>query len=264
MKIDKSNNQYYGRYFEEAIVSLINKNQPQNNTGYNFEIEEILEMNHDAQQVANFLQADTAFYVGRETSNQNADIIVNEEELEIKYVSGSTGTYFNTSINYLESLGFESYHNRLFSEGYLQKLKDTFGDLISLDNNSPVSNAQDVRLIRASKEWLALERMESQIRVQYVKDFFNFLQRSPEKTKQFVYGLITKTVANKTMPSRIIIFNHKTKKILEISNEALSKMLDNKIFRNAGKSFVFDDFRIAFGWQNGNGLRNPTLRVFLK
>lgn len=260
---EKKNNQYYGQYFEEAICSIINHVDIPNNTGYSFEAEEIERMNSHANQVAKHIQAKSAVYVGRETSNQNCDIICDEESIEIKYVSTGNGTYFNTSISVIDTIGFESYHSRLLTSGYISRMKEIFGDMISETNLSPVKSAKDASLIKAHKDYRYLADIESDIRVSYVKDFFDFLVKNEEAMRKFIYGLITKDFANKKIPFRIVVFNYEKESILEISKAQVEKMLESKTIRNAGKSLVFDDFRVAFGWQNGNGLRNPTLRVFL-
>ena len=48
------------------------------------------------------------------------------------------------------------------------------------------------------------------------------------------------------------------------NNQYYAEYIENKTIKNAGLSLVFDNFRVAIGWQNGNGLNNPTFRVFLK
>ena len=53
------------------------------------------------------------------------------------------------------------------------------------------------------------------------------------------------------------------------TNEEIEEMVQDakislKKFKNTGLGMSFDNFRIQIGWQNGSGLNNPTLRVFIK
>lgn len=264
MNIEKSFNQYYGQYFEQAVCAIINGEPPGNKTEYSFSFEEMDKMNLDAQKVAQYLDKKSAIYLGRKTSQESSDLVCDGEGIELKYVSKGAGTYFNTTISNIDLTGFESFHSRLVRRGYISKLKESFGDLVSETSLSPV-NAKNRKIITEDKsKWEPLAKLEDSIRVEYVKDFFNYLVENEEILHQFISTLLTKECADKTVPDRVVIFDYKTGEITDISKEKILTRIESKGFRNAGKSFVFDRFRIAFGWQNGNGLSNPTIRVFLE
>ena len=81
---------------------------------------------------------------------------------------------------------------------------------------------------------------------------------------KFIYDIITKnTNGKKTIPDSIIIYNHKKEEIMEINKEYLTQLLDNNIIKLTGTSICFGKVRITFSWQNGVGLNNPTIRVFI-
>ena len=68
--------------------------------------------------------------------------------------------------------------------------------------------------------------------------------------------------SQKNLFGDIIIFNYETKKITEFKWEEIFNSPDIYI-KTTDKGFTINNIRIAIGWQNGNGLNNPTLRVFL-
>ena len=70
----------------------------------------------------------------------------------------------------------------------------------------------------------------------------------------------TETV-NKTAPDKIVVFNYKEKEIYEVNP---NNQIEEGNISNTDKSIKIDNIRIAIGWQNGNGLNNPTIRVFLR
>lgn len=260
----KSDNQYYGQYFEEAVFSILQNLPIINKTNCTFSPEEIEEMNSAAKEVANSLgHVDNVIYTGRKTSKASGDLICDEKIIELKYVSTGTGTYFNTSISFIDETGFEPFHSRLISSGYLDQLAKTFSGLISTTSLSPVSSSEKRKLIRSSPKWDYFENFEGIIRKEYIKDFFAFLQENPDKLFLFIEGLLTKKIASKEIPNLIIVYNRTKKTFIKISREEISSLISNQEIKNTGLSFSAPGYRFSFGWQNGNGLCNPTIRVFL-
>lgn len=263
MKICKKNNQYYGQYFEEALVAAINKEPFTNNTSFEFSEEELREFQQDALACAKYLKATTARYVGRAVNKENCDAYIDEESSEIKYVSAGTGTYFNTSISYLNKIGYTKYNEYLERFGIYQILVPFFGENIR-GKISPVSIKESSLFQREHvAEYKELVKQEKICREQYVLDLYNYLHDNPDKLLKFVYDMITKEAANKKAPERLIIFNHETKNITKFSKKQLCHLLQQKNFRRTALGLVFNGFRVQVGWQNGTGLCNPTLRVFL-
>ena len=85
-----------------------------------------------------------------------------------------------------------------------------------------------------------------------------------EARLQFIKNLITKEVSNKNMPDRLIVFNHDTKWIREFNKQdILTRLVDDNLILSGGTIKMYGvHFTIA--WQNGTGLNNPTIRVFLE
>lgn len=265
MLIKKENNQYYGKYFEQAINSIINGEKVINSTGYTFTIEEEQTMIKHAKEVANYLNGKESVYVGNKTSTESCDLLVDNRKIELKYVQSGTGTYFNTSIEYLKELGFKSYHEYLLENGYLLFLKRIFGDKVSLTNTSPVSRDYSSYIRNNhSNGYELIKQKEIKLREAYINDLFVYLKENKNIAYKFIYDMITKnTNGKKTIPDSIIIYNHKKEEIMEINKEYLTQLLDNNIIKLTGTSICFGKVRITFSWQNGVGLNNPTIRVFI-
>ena len=267
MKILKENNQYYGEYIERAVNVAINKKSFNdiNLINFNFSDEEIKEMNNDVLILCNFINGSESKYVGRETSNKSADLIVDGKEIELKYVKSGKGTYYNTTLDYVKTIGFKSYHDYLLEYGYITLLKEKFGDMVSLVNSSPVS-IKNSSFIRHSmkKDYKEILPIEEEIRCKFCFDFYNYLIKNPEKKIQFINDMVSKNNSNKNIPDKLIVFNHSSKKIICFTKENIESLIDYDNLKPTKKGLVFGDIQIQFGWQNGNGLSNPTIRVFIK
>jgi len=266
MRYKKEYNQYYAQFFEEAICALINKQEPTNNTDFLFSDEEINEMISDAKIATTYLKGDKAICVGRKTLKASCDILIDGKELEIKYVGFGNGTYYNTTIQYIDKeLGLKSYHELLTKKGYLVALQKEFGDIVRLDNISPVSIA-DSKYIRKNfeKKYNQLVAVEKTIRAEYVNYVYHELQKNKKLKVKFINDMITKETSKKHIPDSILVFNHDTKKISISSKEDIESLVKETEISISGKlSISFGGVRVAFGWQNGNGLSNPTLRIFI-
>lgn len=270
MNIPKDKNQYYGAFFEQAIVSLINKVEIINSTGYDFPEGDLTKMINDASILveSSFKHSKQAIRIGSATVKANADILVDGIEYEVKYVSGGKGTHYNTSTDYTEKLGYSSYSKLLKISGYYDFCEYLFGEdfNISKKNNSPVSNT-DSSIIRKSEKYeiayQELKKIESINREFYVKCFLNFLNSQPEKLKEFLSDMINKTKSGKSLAHKLIVFNHSSS-TYEIINSENIESLSNSSLKPSGKFSLKNDFiRITFSWQNGVGLNNPTIRVFI-
>lgn len=262
MKVNKKNNQYYGRYFEEAIGAIINKEEIVNNTGFNFTDEEIKELNSDALEAVKFLSAEKAEYVGRQTGNQSCDLIVDGKEYEIKYVCEGNGTYYNTSLSYFsERLGFTPFieYTHKFICPYLEKY---YGEKV-YHNISPVS-MEESKAFQKTSEYKELQSLDKEMRKKYVNDLYAFLKNNPDKFSLFISDMLTKNSSGKHIPNTTLVYNHSKKKVTLISSETIMSLVNTKTFKKNPLGFSFDGFNIQIGWQNGSGLNNPTIRVFIK
>lgn len=267
MKIEKENNQYYAEYIESRVVSLINKEDyilPDCLQNFLFPVEDLEEMNKDAEKIAKTLGGKTAIWVGRSCGNEKCDILIDDHEVELKYVSCGSGTYLNSSLSYFsDRLGFTSFKDYTSKE-LLPFLKNYFGDGV-YNNLSPVSIEQSKEIRHNQPDlYKQIQKIDKETRKDYVNDLYNFLISNPDKMISFVNDCITKNVGNKHTPEVLFIFNHETKKITVYSKEEIERKVKNTSIKKTSLGLVFDNFRVAIGWQNGNGLNNPTFRVFLK
>ena len=262
LNIRKSNNQYYGQYIEEAVVAIINNlTIPNNVKNYTFQPWEIDIMNEDAKIIANYLKATTACYVGRQTSNQSCDIIADEKEIELKYSKGN-GTFYNTSVAYFDSYGLTPFKQFLMDYGVLDFLAQYFGEKV-YKNISPVSQDE-------SSEWREkfphlyeeLQQIEASAREAYAEYVFNYLIEDDSRIEHFARQMLTKETSGKHTPDSIIIYHYDTDKIVEFSKEEIMAMIGSSVSRS-GYTFKFTGFHTTIAWQNGTGLNNPTIRVYL-
>lgn len=264
MRISKTNNRHYGQYFEQAVESTINKTEIENKTGFDFPADHIQLMNSHATKMGEYFSAQKAERVGEKTSLESCDIKIDGQEVELKYVGGGSGTYFNTSMEYVTTLGFVSYHEFLVHTGYLEKLQNTFGDMVSLTNTSPVSNANSSYIRHNYTDaYQKFSAWETKIRTVYVKKLYEFLNKNPQARAKFISDMITKNASGKHIPDRLVVFNHNTEEIVEFTKENLTDMKNNDIIELSGVSIKFGSTRVTFAWQNGTGLNNPTIRVFV-
>jgi hypothetical protein len=267
MNFSKANNQYYAAYIESRVVAYINKEEyklPSFLEGFEFSDAELAEMDSDAKAIAESVGGIQAQWTGRECSTESCDLIVDGREIELKYVSCGTGTYLNSSLSYFsDKLGFVPFTD------YTHKtichfLEKYFGEKV-YSNFSPVSQKESSDFQHYQPElYEQLKKIDKTMRKQYVSDLYNFLIKNPQKLNTFITDVITKSISGKEAPEELIIFNHETKAILKYSKLDIERKIKNKTIKNAGLSLVFDEFRVAIGWQNGTGLNNPTLRVFIK
>lgn len=272
MRIAKAVNQYYGSYFEQAIASIINEVEVSNTTGFSFPKGHEAEIETDARSVVDkyFSDAKAAKHIGRETSSKSGDIIIDGVSYEIKYVSGGAGTHFNTSVSYTKNLGYISMVDFMRSEGLFKLAAENFGSKYSVNekNISPVSN-QVSSAIRKDPELASsyenYKKIEASTRAKYVKDFLNFLQENPEKAEQFIYQMVSKETANKEVSDVLIVFDHGKKTSISLSKEEILSKTDSSLgLKISGKNSISNGFvRATFSWQNGIGLNNPTIRVFI-
>lgn len=264
MRISKANNRHYGQYFEQAVESRINKEEIINKTGFDFPQDHIELMSKHAEQLSTYFSAKQAKRVGEHTSDESCDLKIDGKEVELKYVGSGNGTYFNTSIEYLTTLGFMSYHTFLLGSGYLSKLKEYFGDIVSLENISPVSSANSSMIRHSYPDiYEKFSTWENKIRRIYIKKLFSFLNTNPEARAQFVSDMISKNASGKHVPDRLVVFNHSNETIVEYTKENLTDMTKNDIIELSGVSIKFGNAKATFAWQNGTGLNNPTIRVFI-
>ena len=264
MKIAREYNQYYGRYIERGIADYANNRLIQNYEDFAFPIEHIKTMNSDIKVIANYLNSSNVQYIGNHTANANGDLIVDNAIVELKYTDGSLGTYFNTSTEFVKHIGFTTFSEYLKSQGYYDVLSQ-LGIVVNMNNISPVSMAVS-NYIRHNKPevYKQVIDIEKDYRLRYVTLLYQYLIDNNEARLQFIKNLITKEASNKNMPDRLIVFNHDTKWIREFNKQdILTRLVDNNLTVSGGTIKMYG-IHFTIAWQNGTGLNNPTIRVFLE
>jgi hypothetical protein len=262
LDIQKAHNQYYGQYVEEAVTAIINNQEiPNNIKDYTFQQWEIDIMNEDAKAIANYLNATSATYTGRQTSNQSCDIIADNREIELKY-SKSNGTYYNTSVSFFDNYGLTSFKEFLMDYGVLDFLSQFFGDKV-YNNLSPVDKTEGSTWRKENPElYKQLKEIEAKAREAYVEYVFNYLIEDESHIEDFVCKMLTKEGSGKHIPDSIIAYHYDIDEIVEISKEEIMSMTKNLAISRSGYTFKFSGFHTTIAWQNGTGLNNPTIRVF--
>lgn len=263
--MSRADNQYEGSLFEYLVCQIHNKNNFSNIYEDRICQDRYTSILEDAKIFCStgVLPTGRAEWIGKETSNQNGDLLINSHVIELKYVSGGTGTYLNTSLEKISNYGFVSYRSYMETYGLYDELEKYFS--INRSNISPVDRdtAESFKK-NFPKEYKDLQSFEKPIRKIYVKDLFEFFQANPSNLSRFIGDILSKTISGKSNPEKLVIYNYANKKIIQYDSETILKMIYSKTFRNAGVSLVFDNIRVAIGWQNCSPLNNPTLRCFIK
>lgn len=272
----KSDNQYFGKYLEIAITAKIN-NESQNPNpndyeelnGYNFSENEIINLNNDAKKVAEYIGNNhKATYVGNHTVSGIGDIILDDNiHIEIKRVSAGTGTYHNTSIYYFTDFGFD-FKDYMDKFQLRENIEKFFPDIpVKYKDKSPVSQSNSSMIRHSSNHgYDTIVEIDKQMRMAFVQDIVNFFRNNPEKAQIFYKDMVNKrkiSQQKETIADRFIVFNYNKNSITEIDLNKIKTDPINTIYVN-DLGFCIGDLRIQIGWQNGNGLNNPTIRAFLK
>lgn len=267
MNISKANNQYYGKYFEQAIASIINKEEIKNNTDFTFSCEEIEKMNSDARICAKYINGNNAIYTGNETSKQSCDLIVDSQEIELKYTKNSNGTYFNTTVEYFtKNFNIPSFKQFLKEDGVLSYLEKFFGNSVYNNNISPASKKDgDAFRHNYPEEYKILTSIEKPSRKRYVNYLYNYFCNNKESLAKFARDMITKEESSKHIPDRLIIYTYDNCEVIEYSKRDIFDLSkDVSFFKISGDfSLKFPNFKATIAWQNGTGLNNPTIRIFI-
>jgi hypothetical protein len=269
----KENNQYFGKYFERCIVEYVNESgkivDPTDfidTNGYNFSEEEIKQLNLEAKKIADYLgHNQTASHIGNHTSIETGDIQLGNQKIEIKRVSAGKGTYHNTSIYYLKKFGFD-FKDYMTKFGLYNIIETYFPDItVSRKNNSPVnqSNSSKIRHSNNMEGLSRIEGIDAKIRKEFIKDLTEYFRNNKESAYIFFQDMINKLKINDNeyhCPDRIIIYNYIKDTIneLDMNNYNTLNQISNTDF-----ALKLGNLRLQIGWQNGNGLNNPTIRVFL-
>jgi hypothetical protein len=153
--------------------------------------------------------------------------------------------------------------------GLYNTLEKHFGDIITVNrkNNSPV-NQKSSSMIRHNYQELYenhIVAIDLKIRECFTKDIFNYFVNHPETIYEFISDMLNKNSGTciKNAPDRLIVLNYSKNKVKEIDIKHFYDNIDTNI-KMTDTGLVIGNVRIAISWQNGVGLNNPTIRVFLE
>lgn len=265
----RAENQYYGKYRECSVVAHLNKTEIEYHENFVFTAEEQMRLTKEAKLVADFIGNHKATYLGNKTANESGDILLdNGEVIELKSVSAGSGTYFNTSIYYFLKFGF-NFKDYMARYGLYDVLENTFGKEVKVNrsNNSPVSQPNS-SYIRHNHEELYKQLVlpvDAHMRMNFTQDIADYFITNPEKVYEFISDMLEKKSGTnkKTSPDRLIVLNYNKNSVREIDLKNFKNNISTKV-RATGEGLVIGNIRVAFSWQNGVGLNNPTIRVFLE
>ena len=265
----RAENQFFGKYRECCVVAHLNHSEVEYHENYNFTPEEKQRLFDEAKFVADFIGDHTATYLGNHTSTESGDILLdNGDVVELKSVSAGTGTYFNTSIYYFLKFGF-NFKEYMEKYGLYDALEESFGNIVKINrkNNSPVSQPHS-SIIRHQYIDLYEEKIvpvDIAMRMAFTKDIAEYFANNPDKVYEFITDILEKnsSTSKKSSPDRIIILNYQKNTVREIDLKNFKDNISTNI-RATDKGLVIGNVRIAFSWQNGVGLNNPTIRAYLE
>lgn len=265
----RAENQYYGKFRECCVVAHLNHSEIDYHENFIFTNEEQIRLSNEAKLIADFLGSHTATYLGNHTANESGDILLdNKEVVEIKTVSAGTGTYFNTSIYYFDKFGF-NFKDYMAKYGLYDALETNFGNIVKVNRNtnSPV-NQFNSSLIRHNYKDLYEETIvpvDTAMRTRFTQDIADFFTNNTDQVYEFITDMLEKnsSTSKKTSPDRLIVLNYNKNTVREIDLKNFKNNISTNI-RTTEKGLVIGNVRIAFSWQNGVGLNNPTIRAFLE
>lgn len=271
----KSTNQYFGELFEVSLCNELDINTGNFKIQYQFADDEIACVQYDANNMAKLLNniVDFSdlnwFYCARNTVAALGDISNGNMSIELKYVNSGSGTYHNTSITYLNGFGIIPYHDFLINHGYYDQLAKIIPSMkANIVFNSPFTH-EESHIIRHNmkNEYAEIEHIEKTIRAKYI-DYVGaeIVHRNLIDTifNDFLNKKKTSNKRYKGIPDLIAICNHHTGACRVIDKRKLSNLASRSSVCINGSSIIVNDvMRLVIGWQNGNGLSNPTIRCFL-
>ena len=274
----KNENQYYAEAFETSVCEKLGvEDLPQLELSCVSE-SDMRKIEQDAEKMSDEIRrvvgAGKYEYIGRETGSQLGDIIGPQgERIELKYIGGKgKGTYHNTSVSYFNDLGCTPYNDFLRANGYYDFLREELpkGIVPNEKAASPVT-MQESHVIRheypdAAKRIAEEEKRNREKYVQHVCDTIGNRDLVATVIDDMLGKIKTRDGEKKGIPNFLFIYDYNSDKINVLTSEELCNLCSDKTnINNQGLGLLLGGFmRLQIGWQNGNGLNNPTIRVFVE
>lgn len=217
--------------------------------------------------------------VGNHTSKQIGDLVLtlgddSKKTLELKYTDKGKGTYHNTSLELLKYYGVESYSDFLRKQGYADFLENLLKDTsvkVKKIGCSFVTN-KDSSYIRNRLDsfyYKTIQEEETKLRKQYTQSTLDSFRKNKEILGRLIKDLIFKVKSNLTYKGIADYYLYFCKELSEATIESKESLLERLLqkeldIKETESGFSLGEMTIQFGWQNGCGLNNPTIRVFVK
>lgn len=229
--------------------------------------EEKNEMLSWAYNIQNTYHFKTSEYIGRNTKSEKGDLILNNQITEFKCVSQGSGTYFNTSVTYLDKFGILNpiaAYERIGYRDTLERLISPLGYHTTEYGNLSFVTQSTSTMIQKKSVYNDIKQIDGSLRAIYTDKLSKYFKANPEQAKIFIFDMLYK--CSKGPAEQMLIYNYhnNTIHLLQVSN-MINENLKNNILTPSGKyGFSWGDgCRVQLGWQNGSGLNNYTLRVFI-
>lgn len=268
---NRSNNKFYCDQLETNVVNLLQGKPYQNYfnlTGLTL-TDAISETERISDAIKNFcklanIKIKTVERIGQFTTTEDGDIKINGVlTVELKSTADdSFGTHYNATIDCIKNIlpDFPTYEDFLLEHGFYEKLPTI--TKIPFTKGRTIFDKAHRRLL-SSRERSQIKELESPICELYVSKVFDEIKRL-HKEEQFMNYFLQKG-NRKHLPDVLIASHRNAKTISTYKKEDLQSLRSSGKIRKVGKSIVFPGVcRIQFGWQNGTGLDNPTIRTFLQ
>ena len=268
----KADNPWYGNGFEQSIEGVFNHKGTL--VLEKIPTESAKELAIQAQSYINQYNVlvepmKTCIWTGKHTRNADGDLIVNGHVDEVKHVSSGKGTYVQTSWSVVErkfGLDYLNPQNYMTQNGCYDMLAQRYGeDKISRTNCSPVNSTMAKDILADKEFYIPYQNHEKESREVLNARVCSDLESNIDLRRKFLMGFVTKDVSDKHMPDYYIVYNYKLDKITFIyTKQQLLEMAQDLTFTPDHLGFIIGYFRFAVSWQNGTGLNNPTIRMYIK
>ena len=225
----KMDNQYFGKYFERCIVEAINQTGTILNPA-DFDDTNGYDFSQDEINTINTQAKKVADYLGY---TEKATHIGNHTSIETGDIQLGNSKVEIKRV----SAGRGTYHNT--SIYYFERFGFDF------------------------KEYMTKAEADKKARKLFIKDLADFFKNNKEATNTFFQDMINKLKINDNeyhCPDRIVVYNYEKDTIDELNMSDYNTL--NQV-SNTDFALIIGNLRLQIGWQNGNGLNNPTIRVFL-
>lgn len=282
-KQSKALNGTVGHAFEACIADALNGVQEAEFAPSISDMEPILRSEADsvASELRNrFGDGITGVVIGDKVTKERGDLLLsNGLKYEIKRTSGGNGTYHNTSVRALERSGVEPMNSFYEKVGYYSKLEqilENAGSDIRPDRTSPSPfSKKEADVIRKQMKpaYKEIQAAEAEARRRYVAEcVMPKLTEDKSALTQLVSDMEHKKTSLsdsvKDVPDGYLVYNYKKGTTVIESKDDIAKIFEEPegghTVENVGSSIKINGrIRVVFGWQNGTGLNNPTLRVFI-